>query len=521
VTVALVRSAPEHKPLWPHQNEAVEAIFRAWDADRSTLLVMATGTGKTRTFVQVIKQRRDADAYRRVLVLAHRVELLDQAMATMREFGMSVELEQGENRAHRGLALSKSAVVVGSVMSMKGPRLKAWPSNEFDLVIVDESHRAIADTYRGILDHFAGAKVLGVTATPDRADKVGLRAVFDSTAYEYEILQAISDGILCPVRQVSVMCDEIDLSDVRVTAGKLSDADIEQAMTADAVLHQIAEPLARVAGARQTIVFVTTVKQAHDFAAILGVHVGPELVTVVDGKMSKDARREALDGYRDLAYQFIVNVGVLTEGYDNPATSCIAMVHPTLSRARYAQCIGRGTRIAPGKADCLVVDFAGNSGRHTLVRVEDALLGADAPDHHREAVAKAVGDGEDINDAIEKADARKKERDERMRKRRERVRVFVKNNYTPRDVNPFTGAGSLDDMPAMPGTGGREVTDKMAHCLERAGWPTDMDFKTAAFVIGWNKKWQHKPSKLEYLKQRALDRYGSVMEPKEPTDETE
>lgn len=449
--------------LRPYQREAVDGVLRQWEEHQSTLLVMPTGTGKTRVFSEVLALR---SVHGRALVLAHRDELLTQAARAMhRDAGLSVEVEQAQSFAsvHGGL-LGGSDVVVASVQTLHKKRRQRWPKDAFATVVVDEAHHAAAKSYRDILRHFETAKILGVTATPDRGDGVGLRAVFASVAFEYEIRQAIRDKWLSPIVQRAIYCADLDLSDVKSTRGDLSEADLQQALSVDKVLHQIAGPLVQEAGDRPTVVFTAGVQQAHALAGVLSGYVGESKVGVVDGAMPKRERQEALDAYQQGRTQFMVNVGVLTEGFDAPHTACVAMARPTKSRALYAQMLGRGTRLAPGKDNCLVLDFVGNAGRHALVSAGDVLAGRPLPGEIKKAVErKQREEGMDLDAAIEAAEeeARRRLEEERLRRMRRHVRAEV--TYAKKEIDPF---GIFD---GIGGGNGPRATDKQLDLLRKWG----------------------------------------------------
>jgi superfamily II DNA or RNA helicase len=437
----------------PYQVEAKSAVYREWERVRSTLLVMATGCGKTYVGAEILRERAKDG---RILWLAHRSELLDQARDTLRDrIGLSVDLEKAQTRANRGHALwGLSDVVVGSVPTLHAARLREWDPRDFATIVVDEAHHATARTHRQILDYFSEAKVLGLTATPDRGDGVGLAPVFDTTAYQYDIRQAIHEGYLAPIRQMSIEVPEIDLSDVKPTrAGvDLSEEQLAEVMERDGVLHGIAAPLAKEIGDRPTIVFCVSVDQAKSLTAILegyGIRAHE-----VDGNTPPEIRRQRLSDYSDGAVQALVNVGVLTEGYDAPKTSCIAMARPTKSRALYTQCIGRGTRIAPGKADCLVLDFVGNSGKHTLISPFDALAGKDIPPDIAKRAQQFSDSGMPALDALEKAEAEAEAEEKRRVERMAReAKLLAKVAHQKREVCPFS-------------TSGHPESDRMARCVE-------------------------------------------------------
>jgi superfamily II DNA/RNA helicase len=229
-----------------------------------------------------------------------------------------------------------------------------------------------------VLEHFEPAKVLGVTATPDRGDGVGLRHVFESVAYRYELHAGITAGFLAPLELRSVVVDSLDLSRVRVQAGELRADELEQELLRDRVLHEVAGPLAELACGRQTLAFVVGVQQAHALAEVLtgyGVRAA-----AVDGSMPAEERAKVLEDYSTGRLQVVTNAMLWTEGFDAPSTSCVALVRPTRSRALVTQMIGRGTRLADGKASCLVLDFVpGRMARVRLSSPADALAGAELP----------------------------------------------------------------------------------------------------------------------------------------------
>jgi superfamily II DNA or RNA helicase len=249
----------------------------------------------------------------------------------------------------------------------------------------------VAETYRRIIDYFAGAKVLGVTATPDRLDERALGQVFDSVAFVYEILDGINDGYLCPIVGEHCNIDAFDLSGLKANGpgGDLGDGQLGEKVADDKVMKSICEQTIEKAGDRRTLLFWPTVETAHVAVETLNL-MRPGSARGVDGKTDDDTRAAIFAGHRSGAYQFLCNVGVATEGYDDPRIACVGIARPTKSRALYAQMVGRGTRIAEGKADCLVLDYVGNAGRHTLMGPED-LLGGKYDDEIVE-LAKELGE---------------------------------------------------------------------------------------------------------------------------------
>jgi len=383
-----------------YQFAAIDAIERELRLHRSTLLVLATGLGKTVTFSDVA--RRVVQSGGRVLVLAHRSELLDQALLTLRSYGLPAAIECGDQRVdHADLP----AVVVASIQSLQRARLTRIPADTFALIVVDEAQHATAKSYQNVLDHFASAKVLGVTATPGRLDGVGLGNVFASVAYRMDLHAGIKAGWLCPLELRTVRVEPLDLSHVRSVAGELHAGDLEAELTKDAVLRGVAVPLAELIGTRQTLLFGAGVAQCHALAAqllTLGVRAA-----AVDGSMSAEQRARILADYRAGRLQVVANAMLWTEGFDSPSTSCIALVRPTRSGGLVTQMIGRGTRLAEGKVSCLVLDFVPSRwSTCTLASPADALAGEALPDDAQAMVRELTGEGQlDLFAAIAQARA--------------------------------------------------------------------------------------------------------------------
>jgi superfamily II DNA or RNA helicase len=384
--------------------------------------VLPTGTGKTRTFAELV--RRCVEGGKRALVLAHRSELLDQAQRALASCGVRAAVEQGARRA------GSAPVVVASVQTLHAKRLAMFEPSTFGLVVVDEAHHATAASYRGVLAHFAGAKLLGVTATPDRGDGVGLRAVFDSVAYRYELRAAIAEKHLAPLRARRITVGGIDLRAVRAHHGDLDQRDLAAVMRNERALHGIVVPLLEQASDRRTIVFGVDVAHAHDLADLINRY-DPGAARAVDGRMDDHDRRALLAGFARGEFRILCNCALLTEGFDEPSIACVAIARPTKSRGLYSQMIGRGTRLAPGKADCLLLDFVGQAGKHRLTGPADCLAGADLDDAMREVVDRQLeGEQLELEDVL--ADA------EREAKRRAHgANVRAKAAYEAREVDPF------------------------------------------------------------------------------------
>jgi superfamily II DNA or RNA helicase len=408
--------------LRPYQRDAVDGIGEKLAEFRSTLLVIPTGTGKTRVFTEVARHWPG-----KVLVLAHRDELLQQARGRLgKETGEMVGLEQADFYA------GNERIVVGSVQTLSQPdRLSRWKPDHFGIVVCDEAHHAPSPSYRRIFDHFSGAKLLGVTATPDRADEKAMGLVFESVAYVYEIDDAIKDGYLCPIRILPIFLGELDLSSCRTTAGDLNQGDLDAAMVEAAIAHMVKSTVEE-SGDLKTLFFTTSVDNATRSAELFNV-IKPGSARSVNGKTPVDVRRSILAGFERGDFQYLTNCGIATEGYDCPPVSCIAQGRPTKSRSLHAQIIGRGLRPYPGKEDCLVLEFTGNSGRHDLASALDILGGK--YDEDEVALAKKIvnaSKGKQAGEALE--EAREKIRNEKARK----ALIAARSNYQKGQVyNPF------------------------------------------------------------------------------------
>jgi len=373
--------------LYPYQEKAVRAVEAELHQNKRTLLVMPTGTGKTVVFSEIARRLIEIKHRARVLVLAHRRELLQQAESITAAAGLTVGIEQGSR-----FALGRCNVIVASVQTMAGERrLASWNRSEFDLIIVDEAHHAVAAGYRRVLAHF-DARVLGVTATPDRLDGTPLGEIFKTTAHSISLLDAINGGMLCSLLAHRVVLKDVNLSGVRILAGDLNAGDLAKVMEQERSIHGVALSLLELAGARKTVLFTVSVEQARAIAEIMN-RARPGCALALDGKAKKEDRAAAVQGFKDGEFQYLINCNLYTEGFDEPSVECVAVARPTCSRALYTQMLGRGLRLHPGKVDCLVLDFTGNSSRHELAGPVDALAGRKLTEREAARCARELEDG--------------------------------------------------------------------------------------------------------------------------------
>ncbi len=344
--------------LRPYQQQAKDAIFSEWENGiKKTLLVLPTGCGKTIVFAKVAEECVKGGS--RVLILAHRGELLDQAAD---KIGKSTGLGCATEKAEQTCLGSWFRIVVGSVQSMmREKRLNQFPNDYFNTIIIDEAHHCISDSYQKVLGHFPDAEVLGVTATPDRGDMQNLGMVFESLAYEYTLPKAIKEGYLSPIKAVTIPL-KIDMSAVGVQAGDFKSGDIATAL--DPYLESIAEEMEKYCSNKKTVVFLPLVKTSQKFRDILNNHGFK--AAEVNGD-SKD-RAEILEAFDKDQYNVLCNSMLLTEGWDCPSVDCIVVLRPTKVRSLYCQMVGRGTRLSPetNKDHLLLLDFLWHTERHEL-----------------------------------------------------------------------------------------------------------------------------------------------------------
>lgn len=460
-------------------------------------------TGKTVLFASLARDWPSG----RVLVMAHRDELIRQAADKIENLcGEEPAIEMGDERSDELSIFGRRRVVVTSVQTMCRPnRLDRFNPHDFGLLIADEAHHAIADTWQRVINHYRqnpSLKVLGVTATPDRSDEMALGQVFESVAKNYELHHAIDDGWLVPIDQQFVFCDGIDFSAVRTTAGDLNGGDLESVMSEERVLHQVVHPTIELAGDVTTLVFASSVAHADRMAEIFNRHSQGSAICL-HGGTPIDERRRQLQRFKHGEFQFLCSCGLFLEGFDEPRIGCIAMARPTKSRSLYCQAVGRGTRplsgtvdgletaeerkeriALSGKSSCLVLDFVGNSGRHKLISTADILDGEypdDVVESAREEAKRKSKRGERSDMMAELAEARRRAEEEGRRKRRHLV---ARARYGREQVNPFD---VFDIMPKRePGWfKGKQPTEKQLAILRNAGMPTkDISFAQASQLIG-------------------------------------
>lgn len=523
--------------LRDYQQQCHDLILEKWRTHTSTLAVLATGLGKTIIFAHVIKSMRP----RRALVLAHRKELITQAMDKIeRATGLPCEIEMADQVASTNL-FHRTPVVIGTVQTLNSEaRLTRFKPQDFGLVVIDEAHHGTSPTYRKIIDYFKqnpDLKILGVTATPDRADEEALGQIFETVAFECDILSGVQEGWLVDVTQQFCCVKSLDFSHVRTTAGDLNGGDLAKVMEAEENIQGVCQPTLEVIyglsphtldaypvhhwGAflstlnktpRRTIVFTASVVQAEACCNILNRAV-PDLSEWVCGETAAKDRLETLGRFSTGATAVVCNCGVLTEGFDNPGVEVIIMARPTKSRSLYAQMVGRSTRPIPGLVDplttvserlaaiknstkpyCRIIDFVGNSGKHKLMTALDILGGRVSEKAVQRALIRVKGEGKPVRVcrtlSKEEADMKREAQEAAEKARRlaevRKAHLIARSRFTQQEVNPFNRRGSQPDLDRRDfWKGTRVLSEKMRNVLRKRGFnPDKFTYDAAKGLIG-------------------------------------
>lgn len=376
--------------LRPYQIESVANVENTLnDGNRSALVVLATGCGKTIVFSSIIENEVERGG--RVLVLAHRNKLLEQAHDKLKA-------SCGIDAHYDGKNGGDDRVIISSVQAMsRDSRLEDYPDGYFSMIVVDEAHHIASPTYQKVVDHFSTAKLVGVTATPVRGDKLDTRELFDKVCYEYGMLSAIEDGYLSPLHTKKCKLN-IDISNVHMQSGDFSAGELGEAI--EPYLEKIARQIQREAPGRKILIFVPLVDTAKKLSRILN-NTGFR-AEYVSG--SRKESNEILEEFEHGQYDIVVNSMLLTEGYDCPSVDCVINLRPTKSESLYCQIIGRGTRLSPGKDNCLILDFLWQDNGRGQLDVQD-VVNEDVNDDLKAKMAELVRSGEefDVTDLKERA----------------------------------------------------------------------------------------------------------------------
>ena len=494
--------------LRPYQKEAEAAILEQWASGvRRTLLVLPTGCGKTIVFCKLTEDVvSNGD---RVLIMAHRGELLDQAADKMlKATGLHCAVEKAEETCLG----SWFRVTVGSVQTlMREKRLEQFAPDYFDTIIVDEAHHCLSESYQRVLNHFSNAKVLGVTATPDRGDMRNLGQYFESLAYEYSLPRAIREGYLSPIKALSIPL-KLDLSGVGIQSGDFKAGDLGTAL--DPYLHSIAEEMLNHCADRKTVVFLPLVATAQKFRDILNQK--GFLAAEVNG--SSPDRAEILADFDAGKYNVLCNSMLLTEGWDCPSVDCIVVLRPTKVRSLYCQMVGRGTRLSPetGKDHLLLLDFLWHTDRHDLCH--PAHLICEAP----EVATKMTKNVEEAGCPVDIEEAEQKASEDVIAEREaalaQKLAEMKKRKRQLVDPLQFEMSIQAEDLAGYVPSFGWEMgpaSDKQRSALEKMGiFPDEIDNagKAAMLLDKLDKRrlaGLTTPKQIRFLESRGFQHVGT------------
>lgn len=492
--------------LRPYQEEAKSAVFSEWEKGNSkTLLVLPTGCGKTIVFAKITEDCvRNGE---RVLILAHRGELLDQASD---KIAKATGLMCATEKAEQSCLGSWFRVVVGSVQTlMREKRLSKFNKDYFDSIIIDEAHHSISDSYQNVLNHFNSAKVLGVTATPDRGDMKNLGTVFQSLAYEYTLPKAIKEGYLTPIKAQTIPL-KLDLTSVGMQAGDFKTSDLGTIL--DPYLYQIADEMAKYCHDRKTVVFLPLVKTSQKFRDILNERGFK--AAEVNGN-SQD-RAEILQDFENDKYNVLCNSMLLTEGWDCPSVDCIVVLRPTKVRALYSQMVGRGTRLHPGKESLLLLDFLWHTERHELCHPAHLICENEEVAKKMTENIEAAGCPIDIEEAEKKASEDVvAQREEALAKQLQEMKNRKRKLVDPLQFEMSIQAEDLTNYVPAFGWEMSPASDKQISTLEKLGiFPDQIDNagKAAKLLDRLEKRRTEgltTPKQIRFLESRGFEHVGT------------
>lgn len=350
--------------LRPHQVPAVDAVLDAKTRGiRRQVLALPTGSGKTAVMAYLATQFDGP-----LLILVHREELLRQTVETL---GKVIPADS-IGRVHRSLNEIDKRVIVASVPTLARRKRLAQLPTTIQAVFVDEAHHSPAPTYRRILGHLKtdtqdGPFLLGVTATPERKDGKALSDQFDQIVYRKDLQDYMHEGILCDLKALHIKL-AADLDSLSLLAGDFREQDLERILLKAKTPELVLQTYQTHATDRaRTLIFAPTVTTAAAIAETF-TQAG-HTASVIHGKTPSKDRQDLREQFRDGRLKVLVNCQVFTEGFDEPLIDCVIMARPTTSKGLYLQMLGRGTRLAPGKKDCLVLDCAGNTTTHDVITV--------------------------------------------------------------------------------------------------------------------------------------------------------
>lgn len=507
--------------LRPYQSEALDKIRAAMKTHQSVLACMATGLGKTVLFAHLAREFAPRG---RILVLAHRDELIRQAARKLSAIvKQPFAIEKGEEWSAEGR--NKAAIVISSIQTQshhsgkRPPRMERFDPAEFSLVIADEAHHAVSRTWRSVIAYYRRnpeLRILGVTATPNRADQVALGHVFSHAACNYELRDAVLDGWLVRPDTLTLQIDSLDFSAIPTVAGDLAQKELSCEVLRN--LHAFAAGIQEHCGDMYSVIFTPDVATAHKLSDLLNRHDDGS-ARAVDGKTPLAERQALFADYERGRFRHLVQCGICTEGWDSTRVECVVICRPTKSVSLLEQMIGRGTRPVPGIVDGLpdaaarkaaiaqstkkalkVLDFTGVCGRHKLAHPLDILGGNAQPatlDRARKIIEAQNKRGQQADNIAAIRQAAQELAEAKKREEQRRRDIKAKASWRVEATDMFDIADILSDHRQAPWHRGRPISEAMSRVLRRHG----ID-----------------PQKLNYSQaQRAIDRIKSTTAPEAAT----
>jgi len=340
-----------------YQRDAGNACVADLRKHSGVICSMATGTGKTATAWMIAEYFTKLGV--RVLFLANREKLIEQAVASLKKFtGIECGIEKAESSAHN----YRGSIVVGSIQSLTKERLEKYDRNAFGLLILDECHTTMSDMYLRVFEYFRNAKRLGFTATAYRHDSKSLMDVYDRISYEYTLKQAIKDGRLCRIVSEPIPID-CDLHELKYSDGDYSAESVASTITP--VLSAIAEKMTpKLLNRHKTIAFLPLIKTSMSAAELF---CGQGIACKHVAGESED-REDIIDWFEKDSRNLLCNPMFLSVGYDHPPIDTVLWLRPTTSTLSYTQAVGRGTRLHPGKNFLYLPDLIMNGESHDLCK---------------------------------------------------------------------------------------------------------------------------------------------------------
>jgi len=380
----------EDNTLREYQKESKETIYSLWRNHQSVMLQMPTGTGKTRIFASIVKDLHNTSAHLgiaiKVLLLAHRDELIEQISENVgRRFNVRHGIIKSSLREEPNVPTQ-----IASVFSLIR-RIERWKHKQFDVIIIDEAHHAVADSYKKICNAFPQAKILGVTATPYRLSGAGFKHVFEQLIISPSVLEFIRDGFLCDYDYYSVRSD----SDIQKLVNDIKEFDFDGDYAENALSKRFDNPKIRAklldtyrkyANGKKGIIYTININHNKHVCALLnseGIKA-----KAIDSFTKSAHRKEIVAEFRKGQIEVLCNVNIFSEGFDCPDVEFIQLARPTKSHALYLQQVGRGFRKTDDKDKVIILDnvglynkfglpseeidwnkyFAGNGGTETRVK---------------------------------------------------------------------------------------------------------------------------------------------------------